>query len=42
MSYQYKGFRIVFSDIWYAYKDGNLVFKTESDTELENLIDFIT
>lgn len=41
-SYEYKQFSIVYSDSWYAYKDGNLIFKTESDREIENLINSIT
>lgn len=39
MSYQYKSFQIVYSDLWYAYKAGRLVYTAESDRELESLID---
>lgn len=39
MSYQYKSFQIVYSDTWYAYKAGRLVYTAESDRELESLID---
>lgn len=38
MSYQFKGFQIVYSDSWYAFKNGTIIFKAESDIELENLI----
>lgn len=37
--YQYKNYAIVFSDIWYAYRQGKLVYKAESDIELESMID---
>ena len=41
MSYQYKGFQIVYSDTWYAFKNGSIVFKAESDVEIESLINAI-
>ena len=40
--YEYKGLQIVYSDNWYAFKNGVIIFKAESDTELENLIDMNT
>lgn len=42
MSYQYKGFQVVYSDSWYACKNGSIIFKAESDIELESLIDTVT